>query len=75
MIYARKIDVEQQAVLQLSSFSFFVIGWMHEPLHSFDGGAFQSLIWITAQFLQELQGECIVRFSGQFLDQLSLARP
>jgi len=59
--------------LQLASFSFFVIGWIHQSLHSFNCGAFQVLIRITVQMVEDDQGECIERCPAQFLDQLRLA--
>ena len=65
--------MKQQAVLELPGFSFFVIGWIHEPLHSFNRGAFQALIVITAQMVEDAQGECIERCPAQFFDQLRLA--
>ena len=66
--------MKQQAVLQLSSFSFFVIGWIHQSLHSFNCGALQALIRITAQVIKNAQAECIVVCSAQFSDQLRLSR-
>ena len=59
--------------MQLSSFSFFVIGWIHQSLHSFNCGALQALIRITAQVIKNAQGECIVGCSAQFSDQLRLS--
>ena len=73
VIDARQIDMKQQAVFQLPCFSFFEVGWIHQSLHSFNCGAFQALIWITAQFLQHVQSERIVRWLAQFFDQMRLA--
>ena len=59
--------------MKLSCFSFFVIGWIHQSLHSFNCGAFQALIRITVQMVEDAQGECIERCPAQFFDQLRLA--
>ena len=66
MIDARQIDMKRQAVFQFPCFSFFEVGWIHQPLHSFNYGEFQALIRITAQLLQHVQGERIVRWLARF---------
>ena len=53
--------------------SVFVIGWIHQLLYSFNCGAFQALIPITAQMFEDAQAERIERCPAQFFDQLRLA--
>ena len=59
---------EAAGSVSTSVFFVFEVGWIHQPLHSFNGWSFQALIRITAQLLQHIQGERIVRWLAQFFE-------
>ena len=60
VIDAGEINMKKKAVIQFSCFAFFRIGRIHEPLHSFEGGAFQPLIRIAVQLFQHFQNELVM---------------
>ena len=73
VIDAPQIDKMQQPVFCLPWFSFFEVGWIHQPLHPLNVCSFQALIRIAAQLLHHVQGERIMRWLAQFFDQMRLA--
>ena len=60
VIDAGEINMKKKAVVQFSCFAFFRIGRIHEPLHPFQGRAFQPLIRIAVQLFQHFQNELVM---------------
>ena len=64
VIDASEINMKKKAVVQFPCFAFFCIGRIHEPLHPFQGGAFQPLIRIAVQLFQHFQNEWVMGWAA-----------